>query len=123
MSLERRRPGTGSPRRSPSRRGTTQGRPLRTPTPAERIGQFLRRTREAQNLSQEQLAALTDGRPGRVSRAMISAVERGRHLPGLEVLLTLSQVLHISPNEVLERLELARVAAVDTAESLSLIHI
>jgi tetratricopeptide (TPR) repeat protein len=47
---------------------------------------------------------------------MISAVERGRHLPGLEVLLTLSQVLHISPNEVLQRLELARVAGIDTAE-------
>jgi tetratricopeptide (TPR) repeat protein len=46
---------------------------------------------------------------------MISAVERGRHLPGLEVLLTLSQVLHISPNEVLEQLELARAASIDTA--------
>jgi len=45
---------------------------------------------------------------------MISAVERGRHLPGLEVLLTLSQVLHISPTEVLERLELARGEPVDT---------
>lgn len=101
MSLERRRPRTGSPLRTQSRRG---------------IGQFLRRTREAQNLSQDQLAALTDGRPGRVSRATISAVERGRHLPGLEVLLTLSQVLHISPNEVLERLELARAASVDTVE-------
>jgi tetratricopeptide (TPR) repeat protein len=46
---------------------------------------------------------------------MISAVERGRHLPGLDVLLTLSQVLHISPSEVLERLELARVTDLDTA--------
>ena len=116
MSLERRRPGTGSPLRSHGRRGTARGGMPCVPTPAESIGQFLRRTREGQSLSQEQLAALTDGRPGRVSRATISAVERGRHLPGLEVLLTLSQVLHISPNEVLERLELARVASVDAAE-------
>ena len=85
-----------------------------TLTPAQQIGLFFRTTRQAQRLSQEQLAALTRRRPGRVSRAMISAVERGRHLPGLEVLLTLSQVLHISPNEVLERLELARGEPVET---------
>ncbi len=47
---------------------------------------------------------------------MISAVERGRHLPGLEVLLTLSQVLHVSPGEVLERLELARSESIDSRE-------
>jgi transcriptional regulator with XRE-family HTH domain len=81
-------------------------------TPAQQSGSFFRTTREAQNLSQEQLAALTGRRAGRVSRAMISAVERGRHLPGLEVLLTLSQVLHVSPSEVLERLELARAEPV-----------
>lgn len=92
-------------------------REQRGPTPAESIGGFLRRTRKAQNLSQEQLAELTNGRPGRVSRAMISAVERGLHLPGLEVLLTLSQVLHISPNEVLERLELARAASIDASDA------
>jgi tetratricopeptide (TPR) repeat protein len=84
------------------------------PTPAESIGFFFRRSRESLNLSQEQLAALTNGNPGRVSRAMISAVECGRHLPGLEVLLTLTQALHISPAEVLERLELSR-ADVETA--------
>jgi transcriptional regulator with XRE-family HTH domain len=115
LSLERRRPGPGRPPRTHTRRESTGSGARRVPTPAEHIGQFLRRTRESLNLSQEQLAALTDGRPGRVSRATISAVERGRHLPGLEVLLTLSQVLHISPTEVLERLELARVAGVETA--------
>ncbi len=47
---------------------------------------------------------------------MISAVERGRHLPGLEVLLTLSRVLHVSPGEVLERLELARSESIDSRE-------
>ena len=86
-----------------------------TLSPAEQIGKFFRATRKAQNLSQEQLADLARRRPGRVSRAMISAVERGRHLPGLEVLLTLSQVLHISPSEVLERLELARGESIDAS--------
>lgn len=85
---------------------------------AQTIGNFIRATRESQSLSQERLAELTNGKPGRVSRAMISAVERGLHLPGLEVLLTLSQVLHISPNEVLERLELSRTESVD-AEGLT----
>ena len=83
-------------------------------TPAQQIGLFFRSARETQQLSQEQLADLTRSRPGRVSRAMISAVERGRHLPGIEVLLTLSQVLHVSPSEVLERLELARAEIIDT---------
>jgi tetratricopeptide (TPR) repeat protein len=78
------------------------------------MGQFFRATREAQSLSQGQLAALTARRPPRVSRAMISAIELGRHLPGLEALLTLSQALHVSPAEVLERLELARVEPVET---------
>ena len=85
------------------------------PTPAQSIGFFFRQTRESLNLSQEQLATLTSGNPGRVSRAMISAVECGRHLPGLEVLLNLTQALHISPTEVLERLELSRTD-VETAE-------
>jgi transcriptional regulator with XRE-family HTH domain len=95
------------------RRSSPAGAPGPRPTPAQQIGLFLRATREAQNLNQEQLAALTSRRPGRVSRAMISAVERGRHLPGLEVLLTLSRVLHVSPTEVLERLELARGEPID----------
>jgi tetratricopeptide (TPR) repeat protein len=81
---------------------------------AQQIGRFFRATREAHNLSQEQLAELTDRRPGHVSRAMISAIERGLHLPGLEVLLSLSRVLHVAPSEVLERLELARGESVDT---------
>lgn len=80
------------------------------------VGLFLRATREAQKLSQQQLAELTRGEPGSVSRAMISAVERGRHLPGLDVLLTLSRALHFSPTEILERLELARGEQVETAE-------
>lgn len=98
--------------------GGARVRRLETPggtSPAQSIGRFFRTARKSQNLSQEQLAELTRGRPGRVSRAMISAVERGLHLPGLEVLLTLSQALHVSPMEVLERLELSRSEPVETA--------
>jgi len=97
-------------------RASTPGRPLSGPlTPAQTVGHFFRATRQAQDLSQEQVAELTRGRPGRVSRAMISAIERGVHMPGVEVLLTLAQTLHISPNEVIERLELCRGIDVETA--------
>jgi transcriptional regulator with XRE-family HTH domain len=84
-------------------------------TPAQTVGQFFRATRQAQDLSQEQLASLTRGHPGHVSRAMISAIERGVHMPGVEVLLTLAQTLHVSPNEVIERLEMSRGAEIETA--------
>jgi tetratricopeptide (TPR) repeat protein len=46
---------------------------------------------------------------------MISAIERGVHMPGVEVLLTLAQTLHISPNEVIERLELSRGIDIETS--------
>jgi len=99
----------GRRRKSKSRKRLRSAADRPSPlSPAEQIGRFFRSTRESQNLSQEQLAALTRARSGPVSRAMISAVERGRHLPGLDVMLALSQVLHVSPTEVLERLELAR---------------
>ncbi|MCP3980661.1 MAG: tetratricopeptide repeat protein [bacterium] len=92
------------------------GSPRESSRAARDIGLFLRSAREAQNLSQDQLAALTRNRPGSVSRAMISAVERGLHLPGLDVLLTLSRTLHVSPGEVLERLELSRGETVETGD-------
>ena len=79
-----RRPATGGKGSEPR-----QGQRL----PAQTVGALFRAARRSQELSQEQLAALTRGRPGRVSRAMISAIERGVHLPGLEVLLTLAHAL------------------------------
>lgn len=75
---------------------------------------MFREAREAQHLSQEQLADLTDGQlGGSVSRAMISAIERGQALPGIKVLLSLTGVLHVEPAEVVERIRLARTVPVD----------
>lgn len=77
------------------------------------VGSFLRSARESQRLSQEQLAAMTGGSGWGVSRAAIGAVERGRSLPSLEALVTLSRVLHFEPTEVLERVDLAATAPLD----------
>ena len=62
---------------------------------------MFRAARESQGLTQYQLAELTEG-SGSVSRATISGIERGASLPGLEVLLALSRVLHLEPVEILE---------------------
>lgn len=67
------------------------------------VGALFRSAREAQRLSQHQVAALTEGR---LSRATVSDIERGRNLPGVESLLFLSRALHVDPAEVLERVEL-----------------
>ena len=58
-------------------------------------------------LSQERLARLTSDLPWPLSRSAISAIERGRYLPGIEALLAYSKVLHLDPEEVLERARLA----------------
>ncbi len=112
--LTRRGKSSAAMRRTRQGEGPT-GAPISAAPPAQALGRFFRRSRQAQELSQEQLADLTRGRPGTVSRAMISAIERGVHMPGVEVLLTLSHALHISPNEVLERLELSRGAETNIA--------
>lgn len=76
------------------------------------IGVVLRSAREAQRLSQEQLADLTQEQAGgAVSRAMISAIERGQALPGLEALLSITAVLHVEPAEIFERIKLQGAAA------------
>ncbi len=69
-------------------------------------------SREAQRLSQEQLADLTQEQAGgAVSRATISAIERGEALPGLEVLLSITAVLHVEPAEIFERIKLQGTTA------------
>ena len=65
------------------------------------VAAIFRSVREAQHLSQDQVAAMTADMPGRVSRATISAIECGRSLPGLETLVSLSRVLHIDPASAL----------------------
>ncbi len=69
---------------------------------ATAVGAMFRSAREAQKLSQDQVAALTSGQTPPISRATISSIERGKSLPGLEVLTSLSEVLHVDPTEVLD---------------------
>jgi len=80
------------------------------------VGSFLRSTREAQNLTQEQVAAMTRGGSWQLSRAAISAIERGQNFPGMEAMLALSNVLYVDPKELVERARLSTVVEVDVTE-------
>lgn len=93
---ERRRPDSGN----------TDGRLERR----QRVGELLRNARETQQLSQFQVATLTDGQ---LSRTSLSDIERGHTLPGLETLVVLTRVLHVDPLEVLEQIDLGSVASCD----------
>lgn len=77
------------------------------------MGLLFRAAREAQHLSQDQLAAMTGGPDAKLSRTMISSIERGRHSPGLETLVCLTRALHVDPAEVFERVDLAMAQPVD----------
>jgi transcriptional regulator with XRE-family HTH domain len=79
---------------------------------AQTVGSIFRAARRRQGLSQYQLADLTD-RKAPVSRGAISDIERGRNLPSLEHLVSLSAALQIEPAEVLERLRLAVAPPID----------
>ncbi len=80
---------------------------------ATAVGAVFRTAREAQKLSQEQVAALTVGRPIEISRTAISSIERGTNLPGLEVLVSLSEVLHVDPAEVFDLVRVQATLPVD----------
>ena len=77
---------------------------------------FLRTTREAQRLTQEQVSAMTKGSPWQLSRAAISAIERGQNFPGMEAMLALSTVLYVDPKELIERARLSTVVPLDISE-------
>jgi len=82
-------------------------------TAQQAVGNFLRATRAAQKLTQAQVAGLTRESPWRLSRAAVSAIERGQNFPGMEAMLALSNVLHVDPKELIERARLAAVVPVD----------
>jgi hypothetical protein len=63
--------------------------------PLRRFGKA-RRTRSAR---------LTSGDRDPLPRT-VGSIERGRHLPGLGALVSLTRVLHIDPLEILERVDL-----------------
>jgi tetratricopeptide (TPR) repeat protein len=82
-------------------------------TAQQAIGSYLRAARETQKLTQEQVAAMTRGTPWRLSRAAISAIERGQNFPGMEAMLALSNVLFVDPKQLVERARLSAVVPVD----------
>ena len=77
------------------------------------VGNFLRATRESLHLTQADVAQQTHASAWRLSRAAVSAIERGQNFPGLEAMLALSNVLHIDPKELIERARLTAVVPVD----------
>ncbi len=103
-------------KRSTVRRNTvkkTKTRKKRDSSVSQAVGTLFRAAREAQRLSQDQVALLTSGKANPVSRTTISSIERGIHLPGAEVLVSLSRVLNVEPAEVFERIELETTQPVD----------
>ena len=80
------------------------------------VGNFLRSTRESLRLTQAQVAAKTRESPWQLSRAAVSAIERGQNFPGLEAMLALSNVLHIDPKELIERARLTAVVPMDITD-------
>jgi transcriptional regulator with XRE-family HTH domain len=82
------------------------------------VGSFFRDLREKQRLTQDQVAVMTRELGLPLSRATISAMETGRHMPGLDVAAILSGVYREDVRRVIERLELVDPAPVDlSAES------
>ncbi len=77
------------------------------------VGTFLRSTRESLGLTQAEVADRTRNSPWQLSRAAVSAIERGQNFPGLEAMLALSNVLEIDPKELIERARLAAVVPAD----------
>lgn len=62
----------------------------------ETLGEFLRTQRKLANLSQRELAAMTD-----LSNAYLSQIERGMHEPSVRVLRSIAQALDLSANTLL----------------------
>ena len=56
---------------------------------------------------------MTKDSPWRLSRAAISAIERGQNFPGMEAMLALSNVLDVDPRELIERVRLATIVPID----------
>jgi transcriptional regulator with XRE-family HTH domain len=98
----------------------TSGRSKRAETrltaAQQSIGSFLRATRTSQKLTQEQVAAMTRNTPWHLSRAAISAIERGQNFPGMEAMLALSNVLYVDPKELIERARLSTTVPVDVTD-------
>ena len=60
-----------------------------------RIGENIRRAREARGMSQEEVA-----RACRISQAQLSRIEKGKRLPSLKVFIKLTGALNVSAEEL-----------------------
>lgn len=60
------------------------------------FGKKLAKYREAQNMTQMDVAVAIDSYPGYISR-----LENGKVEPGLFMILSLANALHITPNELI----------------------
>jgi transcriptional regulator with XRE-family HTH domain len=67
------------------------------------VGREVRRLREAQQLSQEELAE----RSG-LHRNYIGGIERGERNPGVKNLFNLARALNVHPAEILQSIKLVR---------------
>lgn len=77
------------------------------------FGQVLRAARLEQGLSQEQL-----GFESGYHRTYISLLERGLKSPSLKTVFQLARALHLSPSEILCRVELCMHASQATPDNL-----
>ena len=71
------------------------------------IGVFLKSMRECLGMTQDQLAVKTESVGWPVSRATISAIEKGKHSPTAVTVMTLTTALHVDPMEIFDRLKIA----------------
>lgn len=75
------------------------------------LGKNIQQIRQRKGLSQEQLSELLD-----MSAHHLSSIERGAHLPRLDKLILLMNVLDCSPNQIFR----GDVKAVETADNSNL---
>ncbi len=80
------------------------------------VGNLVRLAREGMRLTQAEVAEATRKGTWQLSRAAVSAIERGQNFPGLEAMLALSNVLYLDPKEIIERARLAAVLPGDESE-------
>lgn len=119
--IDKGHPGIGTGRKkSDLAFSENQALPTRPPLDValQAIGSYLRSMRESLGLTQEQVAASTEGRPWTLSRATIGSIEKGQTSPQMVSIVAITEVLHIDPMEIIDRLKLA-VAPPSGTEEMS----
>ena len=92
--------------KTPQKQGGDRGQSESVDSTAQarlEVGRFLRRAREAQRLTQNAVSEMTRSGPWPISRAGISAIERGENFPGLGAMLALQRVLRVDLDALIDR--------------------